>query len=88
MGDIGGAGRFEFAVIGDTVNVASRLEQLTRSLDQPILASEAVIRAAGPVGAQRYIRLGERVLRGRDEATTVWGVKVQPAVAVPAPATG
>ena len=37
-GDTGGRRRFEFAGIGDTVNVVSRLESLTRSLNEYIVA--------------------------------------------------
>lgn len=39
LGDIGGAGRLEFAVLGDTVNVASRLEAMTREVGARILTS-------------------------------------------------
>lgn len=42
LGDIG-ANRLEFAVIGSTVNIASRLEALTREVDAPIVVSDAVI---------------------------------------------
>jgi adenylate cyclase len=42
LGDIG-AHRLEFAVIGSTVNAASRLEALTRQLDCVLVASDALI---------------------------------------------
>ena len=36
-GSIGGAGRLSFSVIGDAVNVASRVEALTRETGDPVL---------------------------------------------------
>jgi adenylate cyclase len=36
-GSIGGAGRFNFSVIGDAVNVAARVEAATRQLDEEVL---------------------------------------------------
>jgi adenylate cyclase len=45
LGDIGGDHRLEFATIGDTVNVASRLEHVTRDLNADIVASADLIEA-------------------------------------------
>lgn len=45
LGDIG-ANRLEFAVIGNTVNVASRLEGLSRTLDASLVASDTVVQVA------------------------------------------
>ena len=39
-GNVGGGGRFEFSVIGDTVNVAARVEAATRETGDTILLSE------------------------------------------------
>src|SRR5919198_14984 len=43
-GTIGGGGRVEFTVIGDTVNTAARVEALTRETDDTILITEATRR--------------------------------------------
>ncbi len=39
-GNVGGAGRFEFSVMGDAVNVAARVESATRDTGDEILISE------------------------------------------------
>ena len=47
-GAVGGAGRLNFSVIGDAVNVAARVEAMTREIDRDVLLTPATVEAIGP----------------------------------------
>jgi class 3 adenylate cyclase len=71
VGSVGGGGRLEFAVIGDTVNVAARVEHLTRAVGCTVLLTEATRTLLGD-GASQLEPRGEVELRGRADAVPVY----------------
>ena len=75
VGNIGAPGRINYTVIGDTVNVAQRLEQLGKQFDtgagDAIVLLSAAAAALLPADFPRQ-RLGDHALRGRDENTEVF----------------
>src|SRR5437660_12819697 len=65
LGRIGHPGKRQITVIGDTVNMASRIESMTKKLDAPILVSESVV--AHLTGALRLGPPTETQLRCRGD---------------------
>jgi adenylate cyclase len=62
-GNVGSRDRLDFTVIGPAVNELSRIQGMSRSLDQPILVSASFAAACGDQRA-RLVSLGRYALRG------------------------
>jgi adenylate cyclase len=73
-GAVGDDTRLEFTVLGDTVNVAARLEEETKRAALPLLASEDVLKAAAVDPAEAgWTLLPATPLRGRHGVVRVYG---------------
>ena len=72
-GTIGGAGKLEFTLIGDTVNVAARVEQLTKTTGDTILLTHQTVDALTTRPAGLTDR-GAHALKGKSAAIRVFGL--------------
>jgi adenylate cyclase len=76
-GDIGSRRSMAFATVGDTTNVTSRLQALTRDLDVTVVVSGALVAAVERENADRallwgLVARGPHTLRGRDAPIDLW----------------
>jgi adenylate cyclase len=69
VGDIGFRGHTVFTALGDSVNVAARLQDMSKELDCKVVVSDEVCKTAGL--AEHALTRRQISIRGHDEPMTV-----------------
>ncbi len=78
LGVIGDQDRLEFSVFGDAVNIAARLESLTRDLEMDLIVSNDLVTAArGPGLLDGLVSIPPIEVKGRSGALELLGVPIR-----------
>ena len=73
-GNMGSQHTMKYGVVGDTVNVAARLEQLNNQTDTSILVSAEVYEAMSDELKELAYCQGEYLLKGRNQCQHVFSI--------------
>ncbi|CAN1722292.1 adenylate cyclase [Hyphomicrobium sp. 1Nfss2.1] len=71
VGNVGSPQRFDYSILGDVVNVASRLEGETKTYGVPIVVGESTARAAPDMA---LLELGSVAVRGKQRAERIFAL--------------
>lgn len=71
VGNMGSDQRFDYSMVGDTVNIAARLEAATKIVGAPIVVSRETASAAKRF---LFVALGEIALKGKARGTPIYAL--------------
>jgi class 3 adenylate cyclase len=77
-GSIGGAGRLNFSVIGDPVNVAARVEKATREVGEDVLVTEETVKRVGSGIETKHC--ADQALKGIELPVPVYAPRIAEAI--------
>lgn len=72
-GDFGSSQRSIYTAVGDSVNTASRLEDVARQYPYDIIVGQGTVSYAN---RHQFIELGEKLLKGKEKPTRIYTVEI------------